>query len=207
MRLEKGEKYVVRVESQEFGLPLDAVLRIQDAAGNVLAESDDVGDVRDPQLIFSPPSDGNYRIAVRDLHGRGGMSYAYLLRVFRPEPDFTLSLTTDKFEVASGKEAKVVVSIARKDGFADMIEVATDELPAGVEATSVRSRQADASSRSVTLTVRAGARAQSGPIRIVGRSADRKSRPRFGTALIPGFEAKTEQLWLSIRHAAEPKKP
>lgn len=207
VRLEKAEKYVVRVESRELGLPLDAVLRVQDEAGKVLSESDDVGDSRDPQLTFSPPADGAYRVTVRDLHGRGGPPYAYLLRVFRPEPDFTLSLTTDKFDVASGKEAKVIVAIARKDGFGDMIEVAAEGLPEGVEATPVRSRQSDASSRSVTLTLRANARSRSGAIRIVARSADRKSRLRVATAPLPGFETRTDHLWLTVRPAAGPKKP
>lgn len=207
VKLEKGEKYVVRAESRAFGLPLDAVLRVVDSAGKLVSENDDVRNSRDPEIAFTPPADGNYRIMVRDLNRRGGPRYAYLLRVFRPEPDFALSLATDRYEVVPGKETKVIVAIARKDGFGDMIEVAAEHLPAGVECSPVRSRQADASARSVTLVLRAAARSESGPLRIVGRSADRKSRPRIALAPIPGFEEKTDRPWLTIRRAGDPKKP
>ena len=147
----KGEKHVFSLESRTLGLPLDAVLQVLDADGKTLAETDDVGNSRDPELTFTPPADGKYRVVVRDLNGRGGPHYAYLLRALAPEPDFTLSLSADKFNVTAGKETKVVVNIARINGFTDTIDVMAEELPDGVLATTARSRQSDASARSVTL--------------------------------------------------------
>jgi hypothetical protein len=44
-------------------------------------------------------------------------------------------------------------------------------------------------------------------MRIIGRSADRKSRARVARATVPGFEAKTDRPWLTILPAAVPKKP
>jgi hypothetical protein len=207
INLKKGEKHVFSLESRTLGLPLDAVLQVLDANGKTLAETDDVGNSRDPELAFTPPADGNYRVVVRDLNGRGGSHYAYLLRALVPDPDFTLSLSADKFDVISGKKTNVVVNIARNQGFTDTIDVLADDLPDGVVATTARSRQSDASARSVTLEIRADGCSHPGPIRIVGRSADGKQRPRIARAQVLGFEAKTDRPWLTILPVAEPKKP
>ena len=207
INLKKGEKHIFSLESRTFGLPLDAVLQVLDADGKTLAETDDVGNARDPELVFTPVADGTYRVVVRDLNGRGGAHYAYLFRARVPEPDFTLSLSADRFEVVSGKKTDIVVNIARNREFTDTIDVFTEDLATGLVATTGRSRQSDASAKSVKLEVRADARSQSGPIRIVARSADGKSRTRIARAQISGFEAKTDRPWLTVLPAAEPKKP
>ena len=207
INLKKGERHVFSLESRTLGLPLDAVLQVLDADGKILAETDDVGKSRDPELAFTPPADGKYHVVVRDLNGRGGPHYAYLLRALVPEPDFTVSLPADKFDVISGKQTNIVVNIARKDGFTDTIDVMADDLPHGVVATMARSRHSDASARSVTLQIRADGTSHSGPMRIVGRSADGKQRPRIAQAQIPGFEAKTDRPWITILPVPEPKKP
>jgi len=207
INLKKGETHVFSLESRTLGLPLDAVLQVLDADGKTVAETDDTGDSRDPELAFTPPADGKYRVVVRDLNGRGGPHYAYLLRALVPEPDFTLSLSADKFDVISGKTANVVVKIARNHGFTDTIDVTAEDLPDGVVATTARSRQSDASAKSVTLEIRADGCSHPGPIRIIGRSADLKSHPRIAHAQIQGFEAKTDRPWLTILPVVEPKKP
>ena len=207
INLKKGEKHVFSLESRSLGLPLDAVLQVLDSDGKTLAETDDVGKSRDPELTFTPPADGKYRVVVRDLNGRGGRHYAYLLRALVPEPDFTLSLSADKFDVVSGKKTDIVVNIARRNGFTDTIDVIAEGLAKGAVATNARSRQSDASAKAVTLEIRAAGRSDSGPIRIVGRSADGKQRPRIARVPIPGFEAKTDRPWLTILPVAEPKKP
>ena len=104
INLKKGEKHMFSLESRTLGLPLDAVLQVLDADGKTLAETDDVGNSRDPELAFTPPADGKYRVVVRDFNGRGGPQYAYLLRALVPEPDFTLSLSADKFDVSLRQE-------------------------------------------------------------------------------------------------------
>ncbi len=207
IQLEKGEKRVFSLESRTLGLPLDAVLQVLDADGKTLAETDDVGNSRDPELTFTPPADGKYHVVVRDLNGRGGPDYAYLFRARIPEPDFTLSLSADKFDVVSGKKTDIVVNIARNREFTDSIDVFAEVLATGLLATTGRSRQSDASAKSVKLEIRADACSQSGPIRIVARSADGKSRTRTARAQIPGFEAKTDRPWLTVLPAAENKKP
>ena len=40
-----------------------------------------------------------------------------------PEPDFALTLATDRFEVTPGKPAQIAVAIQRKDGDVGPIEI------------------------------------------------------------------------------------
>jgi hypothetical protein len=206
INLNKDEKRVFSLESRSFGLPLDAMLQVLDADGKTLAETDDVGKSRDPEIAFTPPADGKYRVVVRDLNGRGGPHYAYLLRALVPAPDFTLSLASDKFDIVAGKKTDIVVKIDRINGFSDTIDVFADYLADKV-ATTARSRQSDASARSVTLQIRAERCCNSGAMRIVGRSADGKQRPRIASVQIPGFDAKTERPWLTVLPDAAAEKP
>jgi hypothetical protein len=206
INLKKDEKHVFSLESRSFGLPLDAVLQVLDASGKTLAETDDVGKSRDPEIAFTPPADGKYCVVVRDLNGQGGPHYAYLLRALVPAPDFTLSLAADKFDIVAGKKTDIVVKIDRINGFSDTIDVFADYLADKV-ATTARSRQSDVSARSVTIQIRAERCCNSGAMRIVGRSADGKQRPRIASVQIPGFEAKTERPWLTILPDGAAKKP
>ena len=104
-RCKKGDKRVFRVESRALGLPLDPVLRVTRRRRQGPRR---VGRRRrkaaTPSVAFTAPADGDYRVIVRDLNGRGGPRFAYLLRVLAPEPDFALSLAADRFD-ADAREA------------------------------------------------------------------------------------------------------
>jgi hypothetical protein len=196
--LKKGEKRGFRVESRGFGLPLDAVLRLTDATGKTLAGSDDHGEDRDPTLSFTAPADGEYRVNVRDLHGRGGPRFAYLLGLSAPEPDFGLVLAADRFDLLPGKTADLKVSVERKVGYAGQIEVAATDLPPGVSAEPVISRPGDASAGAVTLKLNGDGCAHPGPFRVVGKATGEAPRRHAARAAIAGFEAKTDRPWLTI---------
>ena len=115
LSLRKGDNRVIRVESRALGRPLDPALRVLDSAGKVLAESDDTGrNDRDLERSFTAPADGDYRLVVRDLNGRGGPRFAYLLSVLEPRPDFALSLTADRFDLTPGKPLRITVAIQRR---------------------------------------------------------------------------------------------
>ena len=167
----KGRQAAVPRRVSRLGRPLDPVLRVLDAGGKILAESDDTGrNGRDLERSFTAPADGEYRLVVRDLNGRGGPRFAYLLSVLEPRPDFALTLAADRFDLTPGKTTKITVAVQRKDGFAEPIEIVAEDLPAGVTAKPVTSKPGDASAKSVTLELSADDRACSGPFRIIGRS-------------------------------------
>lgn len=198
LRLKRGVNHTLRVESRTLGLPPDPVLRLTDAAGKVVAESDDSGKTPDPELSFAPPDDGDYVAAVRDLNGRGGPNFAYLFSVLVPDPDFGLSLAADHFELTPGKTASVTVIVNRTDGFAEPIEVVAEGLPEGITATPITSKPGDASAKSVTLQLKADECACPGPFRVVGKA---RQRSRVARASIAGFGAKTDAPWLTIKAA------
>jgi hypothetical protein len=114
-------------------------------------------------------------------------------------PDFTLSLASDRFDLTPGKETKITVAVQRKDGLAEPIEIVAEDLPAGITARPVTSKPGDASARSVNLELSGGDTSRPGPFRIVGRTARDPRSSHAATAPIPGFDARTEQPWLTIR--------
>ncbi len=205
--LRKGDKRVFRIESRALGRPLDPTLRVLDSSGKSLAEVDDTGrNNRDLERSFTAPEDGEYRLIVRDLNERGGSRFAYLMSVLEPQPEYALSLTTDRFDLTPGKPTKIVVAIQRKDSFAEPIEIVAEDLPAGVTAKPVTSKAGDASARSVTLELIADGSASSGPFQITGRTMKGPRTSHLATTPIAGFEAKAEWLWLTCRPSVMEKR-
>jgi hypothetical protein len=203
LKLRKGDNRVIRVESRALGRPLDPVLRILDAGGKILAESDDSGrNDRDLERSFTASADGEYRLVVRDLNGRGGPRFAYLLSVLGPQPDFTLSLASDQFALTPGRMSMLKVAIRRTAGLAEPIEVVAEDLPAGVTARPATSMPEGVSAASVELMLSAEDRARPGPFRILGRTTRDPRVHHAATAPIAGYNATTDQPWLTIRHAA-----
>jgi hypothetical protein len=199
LSLRKNDKRVFRVESRALGRPLDPVLLVLDSSGKVLTELDDTGrNSRDLERSFTAPSDGEYRIIVRDLNGEGGPRSAYLLSVIEPQPDFALTLAADRFELTSGKPTKIAVAVQRKDGDCGPIEINAENLPHGITARTATSKPGDASARSVNIELSTGDRARPGPFRIVGRTTREPRTSHTATAPIVGFVARTEWSWVTI---------
>jgi hypothetical protein len=207
LSLRKDDKRVIRVESRALGRPLDPTLRIVDAQGKILSESDDTGrNDRDLERSFTAPADGEYRLVVRDLNGRGGPRFAYLLSVLELRPDFALSLASDRFDLVPGKMTKITVAVQRKDGLAEPIEIVALSLPPGITASPVISKPVDASARSVVVELSAEDCSCPGPFRIVGSTLQGPRTYHSAMAPVAGFDAKTDQPWLTIR-LPEPVKP
>lgn len=196
----KGQPVAFRVEARSLGAPLDPVLRVCDAKGAVLSEVDDTGrrEGRDPQLTFTPPADGTYRLIVRDLHGQGGDRYFYRLSGVRPEPDVQLTVASDLIAITPGKPTTVAVTIDRKEGFKLPVVVRAEDLPEGVTAAPVRSEAGKPSAKSVSLVLTTERGPWSGPVRIVGSVPDGSVAERPARATIAGFTATTDRLWLTV---------
>jgi hypothetical protein len=91
IRLRAGQEVAVEVLAQRVGAPLDAVLRLLDAAGRELAYSDDApGTGADPRLVYRADAERDVTIEVRDIAYRGGAEFVYRLRL----GDFPLATTT-----------------------------------------------------------------------------------------------------------------
>jgi hypothetical protein len=131
----KGQKVRVQVEARSLGFPTDATVTLLDAGGQVVAEQDDTGrDERDPTLTATLAADGQHRVVIRDLAGRGGLRMAYRLTVEAPQPDFQLSLTADSFVLAADKPLEIPLTVTGVEGFAESVEIRVLDLPPGVTA-------------------------------------------------------------------------
>ena len=62
-------------------------------------------------LDFSPPADGRYTLAVRDLANRGDLRLVYRLTAEPVEPDFSLSLAADSFVMEKGKSLEIAAAL------------------------------------------------------------------------------------------------
>jgi hypothetical protein len=199
----KAEPLVFEVESRALGYPLDAVLEASDSTDKVLIRVDDTDGARDAVLVFSPPEDGVFRIAVSDLNHQGSSRHVYRLRATKAEGDFEVTTDAEAYQVTAGKPAEITLTIARRNGFAEEIAFKATGLPDFVTAAPAQSAGTGDSAKTVKLTLNAGAGAFSGPIHIVGESTGASKLTRTAVALIPGRAARTSDLWLTV--VAAPK--
>jgi len=199
----KGERLFFQTEARTLGFPLDPVLRLTDAAGKSLAQTESTATGRDPELAFTVPQDGKYHIELRDLHAEGGARHLYRLRALVAEPDFGLTLTGDRFVLHPGKPLDIPIAIDRRHGFAGEIDISVEGLPQGVTATTVPSGTA-ASAKSVTLRLiaEAGTGTASLPIHIIGKATGKPGPARTARATVDGLTASTTQIWLTIPRSA-----
>ena len=78
--LKPGRKVVFDCQARSLGSRLDAQLMIYDDAGKQLARRRAVGD-RDPIVVFDPPREGIYFVALRDFLSAGGVDRLFRLLV------------------------------------------------------------------------------------------------------------------------------
>lgn len=218
----KDQVWRIRALAREFGSLLDPTLEVRSADGEVLVEADDAGESRDPDLTFTAAADGEYRISIRDLTGRGGLRFFYRLDVAESRPDFGLSIATDQATVAPGKAAELKVTVSRERGFDQPVEVVVSGLPEGVEASPLKddgkAESADTPRRrrgrsggdvaksdvTLTLTAREGAATFSGPITVIGHAEhEGTALRRAALAALPAPGATTEQIWLTVPPASQ----
>lgn len=208
LTLTKGVPCRFAVLSSSLGFPLDAVLTIEDETGKRLASNDDGGTGHDARLTWTPPADGTYIAAVRDLLGTGGAEYVYRLEMTYADPTapaFRATVENHTYALAPGATAPMAVTVSRLDGYAGPIMVMVDHLPPGVTATSAA---VPAKGGKVTLTLSAAADAKPAgqPVRVL-TIATEGDTPLVRTALAPikgQTHAKaivtdtTEHVWLTV---------
>lgn len=135
-----GQKFDVAVLARRFWSAIDPNLRILDADGKPLAENDDFSrwgrrTSQDSAIeSWTAPADGHYVVEIRDVHARGGEDAVYFLQLTAAQPDFELTLDTDKTWLTPGTCAPLFVRARRKCGFDGPIELAIEGLPPGVTA-------------------------------------------------------------------------
>ena len=136
-----GETIVAEVYARRLDSPLDSLLRLTDASGNVLAMNDDCEDKEmgllthhaDSYLRATLPANGMYYVWLSDAQQHGGPAYGYRLRIGQPQPDFALRATPSSINVPAGRASPLCVHVVRKDGFTGDVEIVLVDAPRGFE--------------------------------------------------------------------------
>lgn len=132
----KGEVLALEVQATRLGFPLDAWLKVEDAAGKELVRVDDtVG--ADPKVNWTAPQDGSFFAVVGNLVGSGGNDLRYRLQLIHPAPALQVSLADHAFSVEPGKTNEIKVTFARTHGFNAPLRIRANGLPTGLVAPSV----------------------------------------------------------------------
>ncbi len=140
-----GDEVVAEVLSRRLQSPLDSLLRLTDASGQVLEWNDDYtqkdGHLHrdmgylthhaDSYLSARLPEDGTYYVYLADAQNHGGDAHGYRLRLGPPRPDFELRITPSSLSMFAGRVVPFTVHALRKDGFQGEIELVLKDAPAG----------------------------------------------------------------------------
>lgn len=192
----KGQRLIFRAITRRQGSPCDLYLRMLNDKGSQLAVAEDSGTL-DAALAYTFPADGDFILAVEDLHRHGGSEYAYSVEVAEPPKGFLLDASVDVFNIPAGGTAHCTVTAVRQ-GYNGPIELSLEGGPEGVTAHSVFIGPGQTSA---VFTVEAPATAKNGdytPLQIVGRGKAGKAE----------YEATaTVRTALQAAHAAMPFVP
>ena len=159
-RAREGEEIVAEVQARRLGSPLDSLLKITDAAGQVLGANDDHEDKgegllthqADSLLVVAIPKTGDYLLWIGDAQRQGGAACAYRLLVGPRRPDFQLRVVPSAVNARGGSMVPVTVYALRDGGFSGDIELRLRDAPAGFALSGARI-PAGQDKVQVTLTV------------------------------------------------------
>ena len=141
-----GDEIVAEVHARRLDSPLDSVLKLTDITGRQLAINDDHEDKgsglnthhADSYLRVKLPASGTYFVHLADTQHKGGVEYAYRLRISAPQPDFELRVTPASISIRPGATVPVTVYALRRDGFAGEIALALKDGPADFKLSGAR---------------------------------------------------------------------
>ena len=171
----KGDQIGVEVISRRAGSQLDPIVSILNPKESRLQENDDLssGPISSQDALidlWQAPADGKYTIEIRDLHLRGGADFVYFLKLFRPEPMFTLTLDSDKSPLVPGGCTPLFVRAQRKNNFDGEIQLGIEGLPPGVTATCGRILPGKSTDGLILLSADPSAIPAFANIRVTGRA-------------------------------------
>jgi len=185
-----GDRIVAETMARRLNSPLDSVLRLTDAQGNLIAFNDDSQDKgaglsthhADSLLSATLPASGFYCVHLGDAQRKGGADYGYRLRLSAPRPDFELRVVPSSLSARGGANIPLTVYALRRDGFSNEIALVFKDAPAGFSLSGARV-PANQDQARLTLSVPASPLAEpvnltlEGRATIEGRSVSRPATP------------------------------
>lgn len=194
----KSQRLSLSVHAQRIDSMLDPVLIVADSQGQLLNEHDDIsGENRDSELDLTMPADGQYRVIIRDRYRNSGDRFFFLLRCEETHATVACLLASTAGTLSPDKPLEIPITLERKHGFAETVDLRVEGLPDGLTFECPRSEKDGESAKSVTLKITGTTvEAFQGPIRIVAEAADSKHlQPvTFTTA----DETQFAEYWLTV---------
>jgi hypothetical protein len=133
----KGKAIRFEVKARRFGTllrsSLDSFLEVLSLKGDVLANNDDTYG-KDSALVFTPQSDGDFLLRIRDLNSKGGATAVYYIEADWARPDFSLRCDPEKAMIGPGSSTAWFVHVDRANGFDQPVRIDIKGLPHGVTA-------------------------------------------------------------------------
>ncbi|HMJ90542.1 MAG TPA: hypothetical protein VK530_12050 [Candidatus Acidoferrum sp.] len=141
-----NDTIVVEVLARRLDSPLDSVIKLTDAAGKLLAFSDDREDLAagenthqaDSWFMARLPTDGDFFVHIGDTAHQGGEEYGYRLRLSPLRPDFELRTTPSSIRIRTNATTAVTVFAQRRDGFTNSIKLALKNPPPGFSSAPIK---------------------------------------------------------------------
>jgi hypothetical protein len=130
---EKDQRVIFDVLAQRFNSPLDALLTLTTADGNVIQRNDDSSSA-DARIDQTFSESGDYILFIEDLLERGGNEFAYRIECTTPKPNFNLKFVNDTPRVSRGGRVPVRIEVSRSNGQSEPIRVVAKNLPTGLHA-------------------------------------------------------------------------
>ena len=134
----KGDVIEVEAFAYRIGSPLDPVVAVLTAAGELVASNDD-DTTHDSRVRVSIPADGEYLVRVSDKSKRGGPAFLYRVELDRPKAGLDVFLasplrkTQDRQVITVPRGNRVNAYIAvRRDGVSGPVALAAEGLPTGL---------------------------------------------------------------------------
>src|SRR5262249_51671079 len=135
-KAKKGQALDLNVYARRLRSPLDSVLEVFDANGKSIASNDDTAGP-DSYVKFTPDTDGEYLVRIKDQLGNGGPDYTYRIEITPVQPSLTLTIpqvarndsqTRQYIVIPKGNRFATLVS-AKRNNFSGDLTLSVDGLP------------------------------------------------------------------------------
>ena len=201
---------VAEVLARRLDSPLDSILKLTDANGEVLAFSDDREDLSsgvnthqaDSWLMARLPADGKYFVHIGDTARKGGEEYAYRLRLSAPQPDFELRATPSSARIRTNSSTAITVFAQRNDGFMGSIKLELKDPPPGFSAVSVK---VPAGQNNAAITIQGPATRGKQPVSLTIVGSAKVGEKEITHEAVPAEDRMQAFLWRHLVPARELK--
>jgi hypothetical protein len=153
VKVDSPGRWRIEVRSREFGSNLDPIVEVLNAEGGSIAKLGESGEIGDLVLSNQLTVPGEYRIAVRDLHGTSSPEHRYRLAIEPEVPTVRGSLANDVVSGSVGNPIEIDVEIERTIGCAEEAIVSVVGLPSSARCEPVVSKADGDSAKKVRLVI------------------------------------------------------